>query len=363
MRGWVSKKLADKPSGVTSLLLVLAIGVVLTVMIGGIAALTVREQQKSSNTELSNRALQTAEAGIDLAVQQLVKNPSYATKECPLDQTASSIYNQQGLNSVNQQITCIEVKSVFKDFEGYLEKDRTSTFFINSENCGAETECANQQASSLKLSWNSPADSTASECSSNCAYPLFTSYNYPASMEISFVYWPIGQPNQMTTGTSFVVPGQSDQGFTASKGANQIKSGCTSGSSPDYKCIATDQAGSAKGFSLASSLGIPDPASKTIAIRITPRYKNTHYMLSAYDSTGNQVFIKSTKAQIDATAKVGTLYRRVKAEKVIIPTAVEGVFDSVLYSGKGPGDTAGNGICKNLVVDGSGNLIKGNNCP
>jgi hypothetical protein len=381
MRGWVSKKLAGKPQGVTSLMLVLAIGLVLTVMVAGITAITVREQQKARNTEFSNRALQTAEAGIDAAAQKLAKNSSYSKTGCdPAD------YAGLVTTDANQQITCIEVKSLFSNFEGYLEKDRTSIFFLNSPLCDTTSNpagdpnaaCAKTSANSLLLRWNSSADVSSNfSCTDNasCFYAASSGYNHAAAMEIGFVYWPKSNPaamkNEANIGTVFVMPGSDDKGYSASnKGAGFVQSKCAdqnpaAGLLGDYKCVATNGS-SANGFNIESLLGIAAGSinNYTVAIRVTPRYTNTHYQLAAYDANGQEVLLKSTKAQIDVTAKVGNLYRRVKAERVVLPTAVEGIFDSVLYTGKGSGDNASKDICKSFKVDTNGNVISSpNNCP
>ena len=73
----IVKHINSRKPGVTSLLFVLVIGLLLVVMVAGIAALTVREQQQASNTEQSNRALQTAEAGVKAAVQKLDSDSNY----------------------------------------------------------------------------------------------------------------------------------------------------------------------------------------------------------------------------------------------------------------------------------------------
>lgn len=367
MIGWVRKTFVNKPSGVTSLMLVLAIGLVLTVMVGGITALTIREQQKASNTELSNRALQTAEAGVDAAVQLLAKNPNYSKTGCEPGNDFGNV-----VSDPNQQITCIEVKSLFNNFEGYLERDRTSTFLLNSPLCDPNGDinagCTNTSANSLMVRWNSSADvknNFSCSADNSCFYASSAGYNHAAGMELSFIYWPKNNPANMSTATVFVMPGSDDKGFSATNNRTPVKSRCDDQSGfdkswlGDYKCATTN---SDKGFNIQNSLGISgDINSYTIAIRITPRYTNTHYQLAAYNLNGDQVLLKATKAQIDVTAKVSNLYRRVKAEKVIIPGSVESVFDSALYSGKGVDDMGSKDICKSFKVNADGSLIDGSN--
>jgi hypothetical protein len=73
--------------------------------------------------------------------------------------------------------------------------------------------------------------------------------------------------------------------------------------------------------------------------------------------------LKSDKAQIDVTARTGDLYRRIKAEKVIAPTVLDNLFDSVLYAGNGSNDSSSRDICKNLVVRENGTLAPASSAP
>lgn len=360
MRGWVKAKLSNKPSGVTSLLLVLAIGLVLTIMVGGIAALTVREQQQASNTEFSKRALQTAEAGIESAVQALAKDPNYSKIGCTVE--ASDPVFSNVVSDANQQITCAEVKSKLNDYEGNLDRDRTTTFFFNSETCDpGNTSCANVLPDTIQLRWNSNKLDAQGDvfCQTNCLYPIYSEGNkIAASIEMNFIYWPKNNPKNMNTATIVVVPGQKDAGYSDSGNPKrtsvetkcQNQPGINAAWLGDYKCVTSN---TSNGFSLKDSVGIPG-GDYTVAFRVTPRYSSTHYQLQAFKGN-DQVLFRSSKAIIDVTAKVSNLYRRVKAEKLIGPGSVEGVFDSVLYSGKGINDDASRNICKNQIVleDGS----------
>jgi len=50
------KSSRKNPEGITSLIVVIAISLILTIIVGGIAALTSREIRQASNTDQSNRA-------------------------------------------------------------------------------------------------------------------------------------------------------------------------------------------------------------------------------------------------------------------------------------------------------------------
>ena len=89
-----------KRPGVTSLLFVLVLGLLITIMVAGLAALTVREQQKTQNTDLGNRARQTAEAGVQAAVQKLSSNPNYEKTTC-----TDTNNEYAALNANNQSVS------------------------------------------------------------------------------------------------------------------------------------------------------------------------------------------------------------------------------------------------------------------
>ena len=333
-----SNRLASRPAGITSLLFVLAISLVLIVMVGGIAALTVREQQQASNTELSNRALQTAEAGVKAAVAKLSATPTYSKDTCG---TAFSNANDLGLSITDQTITCATVTSLFSTtYDGFLESDRT-TQFIYAPSALADIPYY------LKLSWNAPSlGDTAANIAAfgGSLYPIGdVSYTAAAMVEMNIIYWPKTtlagcQTGITATGTCgfknatlLFAPGNNTNNTK-----NPIANTCGAGT---YSCTTTND-GTNGGFSIENAIKITmniatfDPSKYNYAIRITPRYKSTHFAFTAYQTGGTTIApAQSNKAQIDITAKVGNLYRRVKAEKIITPSAIETIGTSVLYAG------------------------------
>ena len=362
----LSNKLASRPAGITSLLFVLSVSLILTVMVAGIAALTVREQQQASNTELSNRALQTAEAGVKAAVAKLSATPTYSKPDCTTLATDTTFAN---ISITDQTITCATVTSLFTTtYEGYLEVDRTTQFIYDPVDA-ADTPYY------LKLSWNAPSlgdpDANLAAFASNL-YPPVSGYTAAAMVEMNIVYWPKTSLSGCTTGitatgtcsfknvTLLFAPGNNTNTL------NPILNTCPG--TGTYSCTTTNATGYS-GFSIATATGITaaNVGNYNYAIRITPRYKNTHFSLTGYKTNGIDVAsAQSNKAQIDITAKVGKLYRRVKAEKIILPTAIETIGTSVLYAGRGSDDTASYGICKTAVVDSAFALVSGSpgpSCP
>lgn len=356
--------LAIKKPGVTSLLVVLAIGMFMIVLVSGIAALSLREQQQARNTEFSNRALQTAEAGVKAAVQKLSANPNYEKTGCPPgDEFKDVIPN----NELNQEITCIEVKNHFESYEGFVERDKASQLTIlapTGSGTGAKT---------LQLRWHSKTlDQNLAAYALPVSGPFYptshnSDYQWAAPVEMTFVFWPTGTINrsdEIRTATVFFTPGNTDKSLPSNGIDTKCQGQLGATNLGDYRCVTNP--GSNVGFDLGSALRLAGGDSSTnyhYAVRIKPRYTNTHFQFTAFDRDGKQMNLKSTKAQIDVTARTGDLYRRIKAEKVIIPTALESLFDSVLYAGASSTDNISRNICKNLVVRSNGTLAPTSSAP
>jgi Tfp pilus assembly protein PilX len=361
------KRLINKKrEGVTSILVVIAVAVVLTIIISGIAAVTVRELRQASNTELSSRALQTAEAGVKSIVQKLNSDPTWRTtgtqtttngvttgdiSACATKSEEVSVLNT-GISDTSQTITCAVVKSNFNgSYESYLEKDKATQVFLGEAYTSISSNATNTPQY-LKISWNEesldkPTKSVYPE--NGDLYPVTEGYEYPAAMEITIISWPSSglSATNAEVATIFVMPGRADEGYTNKTGRTQVATNCNG---TPYKCN-TNNASNKPGFDIFAALGKPANNTTKFAVRVKPRYANTHYKIEAYNSESQPVNIASSKAQIDVTAKVGNLYRRVKAEKVVLPSSVENVFDSVLFAGNNVrGDTPGKDICKNIVT-------------
>jgi len=357
-----AKKISSsRPKGITSILVVIAVAVILTTIIGGIAALTVREIRQASNTELSNRALQTAESGVKAMAQKLNTDPTYEKTNCDptkeSDKTTSTSAFSGILSDSNQQITCITSTSKFNgSYESFLDKDNATQVFLGEAYTATAADASNTPVY-LKVSWNNKNLDNPINTNypiSDPLYPVSDGYNFPAAMEISLISWPNAgiSGSNSEVGTIFIMPGRYDAGAALGLPgrpiAGQVKSTCNL--TTDYTC-STDNATGQKGFNISAALNKPTDGTFKFALRIKPRYANTHFKIEAYNAGGTAVNIQSSKAQIDVTAKVGELYRRVKAEKLVLPSSVENVFDSVLFAGNNiKGDMANAGICKNLIT-------------
>lgn len=354
--------LKNNLSGATSLIVVLTVGMIFIAIVGGIAALTIREQRQATNVDQSNRALQTAEAGVKLASQKLTENSSYQLGESCGEQVPPEYRDLFGAEQ-QQQVTCVSVATEFSELEGVIEKDQATQVII-------QREPGQPGPGSMQLRWHSDtADPEVPEIASysspdNEFYPDDDGYSAAAAPEITFVRWPKGTitSSVMDTETVFFMPGHEDKGKNPDGSLNGVTSACenSEGVKPQnagaYRCV-TNPA-QEKGFNLNNALRLTSGSSGDFnyAIRIKPRYADTHFQLRVWDTAGNIMTLKGTNAIIDITARSGNLYRRIKAEKPIIPTALENMSDSVLFAGRGNDDLQNKNICKTLVVNDEGKL-------
>jgi type II secretory pathway pseudopilin PulG len=348
----IKEIVALKHKGVTSLLFVLAIGLVLVVMVAGIAALTIREQQQASNTELSNRALQTAEAGVRAATQKLAQDPSYTKNECTLD--PGNVFSNVVPASTGQSITCATVTSLFANvYTGYLESADSQEFLLGPAFADAPISPAY-----LKLSWNNNEDSTSPIYTGELYPPSVSQYSNAAFIELNIIYWPNSnaKPDDFRMQSFLLTPAAENATNTNSR--NGVSAKCVT--NVEYNCSTIDASATQEGFNVATALGIASVNEYNFDIRVQPWYANTHIQLKGFSTTGSATSFKSNKAQIDITAKSGNLYRRIKAQRLIRATVLDNVFTSVLYSGKGPNENRNLDVCKNFQVKRSDNTVDPN---
>lgn len=330
----------SKPRGITSLLLVIAISLALTTIIAGIAALSIREIKQASNTDLSNRASQVAESAVRVIENTLKSNSDYTypaagVTSCDPGNTFNSF------STPNATITCLKVTNQFKNYEASLKKDDATQLFIDDPSANL---------ANLQLSW-AKGGTLTQYAYNGSLYPDQNGYNNAAGIEVTLAYWP--KTGSYTSAsiesrTAFIMPGVTNYGPPGYRlpnppGATSYVSTCsTPMSQSDYACIVN-----------LSGLLPTSSSSYNYAIRIKPRYAPTSFKLTAQDNStpANDILVKSNKAQIDVTAKVGDLYRRVKANVVIKPSVIPNLFDSVLYNSVDTdGDIPTKDICKNIKV-------------
>lgn len=339
-----------KPQGATSLLLVIGMALVFIVMITGLTSLSIRQSRQASNTDLSNRALATAEASARDAALWIQANPGKQYPECSSGGTDPAIqsliaYVPTADSNNTTEIVCRTVTVSSTTPSGQIKKDESVQLFTyEPTGAGIDTMSFQWGKNSAVLAGFQP-------------WPTLTDYNRlypnaPAVVELSLYYWQKGtsttispvdvtgaaNPIKVKTVLLYAFPETGEGVSIANGNIGRLSSSTCSATlnAAGYNCKV--------GINLSDILSaggtIVDAKTYNIVAKLKPRYKDTDYQASfcpkgtttptsanACDSGAEAV--RSSRALIDVTAKVGSLYRRIQAE-----TAVEGssFFDDVLYS-------------------------------
>ena len=391
--------LNSKRPGVTSLLVVLVLGLILTIMVAGISTLALREQQQATNTDFSNRALQVAESAVKVASNYLTKNAAYNKSGCALPST-DPIYST--INALNQQsnqgISCIEITNNYNgQADGATDIDRSAEFIMGPDANIDSGGVGGKTPRYIDFKWHNDKDPQVSSNfypSEQSLYPATEGYSYPASIEMTLLWWPKSSivsstyPMTVNSKTIFVMPGRDSSGDATA--SSTVQTSCVGQTKPSddnhfpqssssapgtlspYTCGTSFSIVSTvkkKGFDLLPIMQTITPSVVSgdfattanrynVAIRIKPRYTGTHFQISAFDAGGGAIQnIRSSRTKIDVTARYSDVYRRIVAEKYVGFSVIDNVFDSVLYAGKGGvGDNKNYNICKRLVIIKDSNL-------
>jgi len=367
-------------SGITSILVVIAVGMVLSIMVAGIATLSIRELRQASNTEQSKKAFQGAESAVNFAAQKLADDSNYTVDACPLktstDAKAPDFQNLFGSGS-QQEVTCVKVGNTFNGYyEGHLQADRAVQFYAGPD--FGITEGATPWL--MSLDWHDKTNNgVLTQYITTKFYPTVYT-DRAAALEISFIYWSgstinVNQPP--TFKTFFITPGNPDKGFTVAPPAEPLESSCEdslSTATTGWDKVPAPKDGYACGMERSESTGgsvstntdlgfrlrqvlTNVGATANFIIRIKPRYRDTNIKFGLFDYvtdplTNKQKSIpfRSAQTQVDVTAKSANIYRRVKASIPSRSMALDNVFDSAIYSGAGDTNSETINICKNLNI-------------
>ena len=332
-----------KPQGATSLLLVIGMALVFIVMITGLTSLSIRQSRQASNTDLSNRALATAEASARDAALWIQANPGKQYPECSSGGTDPAIqsliaYVPTADSNNTTEIVCRTVTVSSTTPSGQIKKDESVQLFTyEPSGAGIDTMSFQWGKNSAVLADGFPAWPTLTDY--NTLYP-----NAPAVVELSLYYWPknataISPIDGIKVKTVLLLASPSTTG-DGSPGGVIIANGNT-GRLASSTCIAAYSTGynCKVGINLSAVMGV-SATQYNIVAKLKPRYKDTDYQASfcpkgtttptsANACIDNAVAVRSSRALIDVTAKVGSLYRRITAETEIGGSSF---FDDVLYS-------------------------------
>lgn len=341
-----------KPQGATSLLLVIGMALVFIVMITGLTSLSIRQSRQASNTDLSNRALATAEASARDAALWIQANPGKQYPDCSSTDVSTGITDVDSLKAYvptaesnnTTEIVCRTVTVSSPTPSGQIKKDESVQLFTY-EPTGAGIDTMSFQWGKNSAGLDSSFQAWPTLADYNALYP-----NAPAVVELSLYYWPknttaISPIDGIKVKTVLLLARPSTTPVINISGAVTIAND-NIGRLSDSSCLTTaqiDKYSCKVGIDLSAILsagGTPvDATGYNIVAKLKPRYKDTDYQASfcakgtttptSADACNSAVAVRSSRALIDVTAKVGSLYRRIQAETEIGGSSF---FDDVLYS-------------------------------
>ena len=347
-----------KPLGATSLLLVIGMALVFIVMITGLTSLSIRQSRQASNTDLSNRALATAEASARDAALWIQANPGKQYPKCDGTEASAGLTGVSSLTAYvptaesnnTTEIVCRTVTVSSATPSGQIKKDESVQLFTyEPSGTGIDTMSFQWGKNSAVLADGFPAWPTLTDY--NTSYP-----NAPAVVELSLYYWKKGANISPVDVTGAANPIKVK---TVLLLASPSITGNASGDTTGGVIIANDNTGRLTGSTCSTGPGLSGPDNYScrvginlsavmnvtatdynIVAKLKPRYKDTDYQASfcakgtpaptsATACNSGAVAVRSSRALIDVTAKVGSLYRRITAETEIGGSSF---FDDVLYS-------------------------------
>lgn len=338
MRNLYKFVINNKPAGVTSLLVVVGISMVFVVIITGLTSLSIREAQQALSNDLSNRALAAAESSARDAAQWVEKNPGAQYPNCDQDNELSR-YNIPSTPDNETEIVCRTVSLDTKEVVREVKQDQSTLIFVN------RPDNSSSRANKMSFSWGK-SSSNNSTLDVNNLYPLNLGDTTPAIVELTFFSWPDTgikpdtSPESIQISTILISPTSEPKDSLPGDFKSNTSGKCEAIVDSDYLC----------------NIGIILPAllkDKNLTVQIKPRYKNVDFKAQFYTGNPdtNPITVRPSTALIDVTARVGSYYRRIQAEK---PLENSAFITDVLYSNKS--------VCKNLIVDSSHRLISGNTC-
>jgi len=342
------------PIGATSLLVVTGLALVFIVIITGLTTLSIRQSQQALNTDLSSRALAAAESAAQDAAQRLNINPNEEYPSCTDITRSTFVGDTTSFNNAvkpilstsadnTTSVVCRTVSISSTQPSGQIKKDDSVQIFTYLP--------SGTSINQMELEWGKE---NAVVQDSVAMYPELVNWpaGAPAVIELSVVSWPktgLVSSDNLSIDTRMVVPTSipNDSSPKLLSGTFISPKTCTSTLPVSgYNCKTT--------IDLDKMVpGTTGAVNRNIVVRLRARYKDADYQAKFFNkpSLSSPVAVKSSRALIDVTAKVGDLYRRIQAEK---PLANNSFINDVLYSGAS--------ICKTLTVKPDYSLIDPNNC-
>ena len=348
--------------GAVSIFVVITTALLITVVTVSFTRLMIRDQQRASDTDLSQSAYDAALAGVEDAKRALVRyrqlpaSNSLSTldlSECNAisqiltgDSTGSEV--MIGQSSLDQAYTCVQIDTLTDDFIGSARADRTQLVPL----------AASGQFDRVKIEWfsrddipeNGTIDVPANGSSSDLPASSDWVQNRPPVLETQLIQthssFNLNQFDNTSGGRSnantlFLYPKQ----LASSPIRNFMDdSRRNAASSPiDVRC---DTALLSELYACSAIIQLPAPIAGSAGsrsnayLRLVPRYNSTHFRVTMLNGS-NTVQFDGVQPTVDSTGRANDLFRRVSAR-------IEAGADTTAYP-DAAFDVRGN-FCKTFMV-------------
>ena len=348
--------------GAVSIFVVITTALLITVVTISFTRLMLRDQQRASDTDLSQSAYDAALAGVEDAKRALVRfkqlpsSNSLSTLDLSECNAISQILTGDssgaevviGQSDLNQAYTCVKIDALTDDFIGSARADRTQLVPLSSAG----------QFDRVKIEWfnrddipengviDVPANGSSTDLPRSSAWlenrpPILETQLIQTDSSFNLSQFDDTAGGRSNTNTLFLYPKQlasspvrsfmDDSRRNAASSPSEAR--CqTSLLSELYSCSVTIQVPAP----IAGSAGSRSNA----YLRIVPRYNATHFRVTMLNGS-NPVQFDGVQPAVDSTGRANDLFRRVSAR-------IEAGADTTAYPDAAV-DVRGN-FCKTFMV-------------
>lgn len=327
-----------KRSGAVSIFVVIFTMLLITIVTMSFARLMLREQQKASDSDLSQSAYDAALAGVEDAKRALTVyaktkssiNLNQCNRIAELLGGDPSSEVAVGDAEMNQAYTCVKVLTETEDYLGDVGSDQVRLVPLQSAD----------RFDRVIVEWFSRDDlSTGAVPGAGLSVNL---PNTPESQLIPQSDWPVNRPpvleaqliqtadsfkvsdfdrrdgNKWNTNTLFLYPKSSVAGSSNVNFSYDERPHSGEGLT-DVNCVATLNSAA---YSCRAVISLPAPVGgnadsrKNSFLRLTPRYSGTHFRVTLQRGSGSSaqpVNFDGVQPSVDSTGRASDLFRRVSA--------------------------------------------------
>lgn len=324
--------------GGVSIFIVIFTALLVTVVTVGFTQLMIRNQQQTTNNDLSQRAYNSALAGVEDAKRVLLSLQSECNASSVACTTLRTIINQQncdtiqattatsstttssgdevtvGSSSDGQAYTCVKIVTSTSDYTDSLDADESVVVPLK----------ATSAFSKVRVTWFTHSDSGQLSADNSVHTPdesgipalgLATKddwmSNYPTLMRAQYIpYGTLVSSLNTSAKTLFLYPEPVPGPATGDFDSDPRRVGGAKGPGPVAASCSSTYSGVDGACSIILSL--PGPVAQGY-LQLGALYNATHFTVELLDGSGAVVKFDNVEPIVDSTGRAGDLFRRIRA--------------------------------------------------